>query len=103
MAAAVVGGLVIAVVIALVAYGIGSSNTSTRVVVTGGTPKTPSGSGAESKAKPAAAPSANCLKGAAAGSCNTDEAIEAKIPDQPLTPRRVRCSRSSSSTRAWPP
>ena len=33
---------------------------------------------------PPSAPAANCLPGVAAGSCNTDEAAEAQIPDKPL-------------------
>ncbi len=65
-------GAVVVVAAALIAYAIGSHNSSTRVVVKAVT------------AAPAPSPPSACLPGAAPGSCNIDEARQAQIPDQPL-------------------
>jgi hypothetical protein len=68
-------GLVVVVVAALVAYALGSSQSQTKV-------KTVVKTVTE---KPAASVGLKCVQGAAAGSCNTDEAAALLIPDQPLS------------------
>jgi hypothetical protein len=55
-----------------VAYAIGSSQSTTKTTV-----KTVT-------VTPSSAPAATCVPGVAAGSCNTDEATELRIPDKPL-------------------
>ncbi len=76
--AALVAGIVALVVIAAaVAYAIGNANSSTTTKTVVRTVAAP--------VKPAATtPAPNCIPGAAPGSCNIDEAAEAKIPDKPL-------------------
>jgi len=79
------GAVVLAVLTGLIAYSLGSSGTKTKTVVEVVPPKVPTGSATGAAgAAPAAAPA--CIPGAAAGSCNTDEAAEALIPDKPLPP-----------------
>ncbi len=75
MAAAAAVALVVAT--AATAYAVGSSNTKTTTVV-----RTVPVAAAEVAKKAAAVPS--CIPGAAAGSCNIDEAKELAIPDKPL-------------------
>ncbi len=70
-AAALVAAVVVS---AAVAYAVGSSGNTTKVVVRNA-PATPAAPTAE---KP------RCIPGAAPGSCNTDEAAEVGVPDQPL-------------------
>jgi hypothetical protein len=76
----VLGVTVMAVLVAatgLVAYSLGSSGKKTETVVK----VVPTKPGpAAAAAKPA-----NCIPGAGAGSCNTDEAAAALIPDKPLS------------------
>ncbi len=69
------GALVLVVITALVSYGMSSGRTHTRVVVR--TVPVPAKSASQAL---------NCLPGAAPGSCNIDEAAEAKIPDKQLDP-----------------
>jgi hypothetical protein len=75
------GGLVAGVVILVaavagVAYAVGSSQKDTKVEV-----KT------IVKEVPTATTAPKCIQGAGKGSCNIDEALEAKIPDVPLGPQ----------------
>jgi len=65
-------GVALIVVAAGVAYAIGSSNSRTKTVVKTVTPNKP------------VTPAVSCIKGVAPGSCNTDEAAEANLKDQPL-------------------
>jgi hypothetical protein len=62
----------IVLVAAGVAFAVGTSRSSTTTTVRTVTVTPPS------------APARNCIPGAAAGSCNTDEFAEAQIPDKPL-------------------
>jgi hypothetical protein len=72
----------LAAVTGLIAYSVGSSGTKTKTVVEVVPPKVSTGTPAAAAAKAPA-----CIPGAAAGSCNTDEATEALIPDKPLPPK----------------
>jgi hypothetical protein len=62
----------VVLVAAGVAYAVGTTQSTTKTTV-----KTVN-------VTPSSAPAANCIPGVAAGSCNTDEAAEAQIPDKPL-------------------
>jgi hypothetical protein len=65
-------GVAVVVVSAALSYAVGSSRSQTKTIV-----KTVA-------ARSAAAVPLKCVPGAAAGSCNTDEAAALAIPDQPL-------------------
>src|SRR5450432_1462624 len=67
------GGVAVVVIVAAISYAIGASRTQTQTVV-----KTVS-------APPTSVAPLKCVQGAAAGSCNVDEAKELAIPDQPLS------------------
>jgi hypothetical protein len=76
------GVLALVVATAGIAYAVGSSHTKTKTTTVVRT--------VPLAARDATGPTASkavktaCVQGAAAGSCNTDEAVEAKIPDKPL-------------------
>lgn len=76
VAAAVAVGLIVT---GVVGYAAGSSGTKTKTTTV--VKVVPAQSAA---AKPALAKPLSCIPGAAPGSCNTDEALEAAIPDKPL-------------------
>jgi hypothetical protein len=66
------GGVVLLVVAVAATYGLTSTRTVTKTIV---------------KIEPAKTPvtaARNCIPGAGAGSCNTDEFAESQIPDKPL-------------------
>jgi hypothetical protein len=73
-----VGVLVLVAVTAIVAYAIGSGSSSTKTVVHTVVK--------DVAVAPTATTAPRCLPGAAPGSCNIDEAAQAKIPDVPLDP-----------------
>src|SRR4051794_35730072 len=73
----VAAGLAAIVACAGISYAVGSSRSSTKTAVKT-IAKEPS------RAAPKAAP-LKCIPGAAAGSCNIDEAKEISIPDKPLS------------------
>ncbi len=79
IALGIAGVVVSAAVTAVVGYAVGSSGTKTQTVVKV-VPAT-----ATTAAPASAAKTLKCLPGVAAGSCNTDEAAEALIPDQALS------------------
>ena len=79
------GALALVVVTAGIAYAVGSAHTKAATVVRtvpiapkGGSNGTPAKAAASKPGPPA------CVQGAAAGSCNIDEARELAIPDKPL-------------------
>jgi hypothetical protein len=80
------GAVALAVLTGLIAYSVGSSGTKTKTVVEVVPPKVPTGTPAAVAAAGAATKAPTCIPGAAKGSCNTDEALEALIPDKPLSP-----------------
>ena len=65
-------GFVLVVVTALISYAIGSSHSQTQTIV-------------KTVTAPPTTEALKCVPGAAAGSCNTDEAAALAIPDQPLS------------------
>ena len=67
--------VVVVAVVAAVAYAVGTSQSHTKTIV-----RTVA---AQAKTSPTTV--LKCVPGAAPGSCNTDEALALKIPDQPLT------------------
>jgi hypothetical protein len=75
----VASAVAIVVVTAAIAYAVGSSKTKTTTIVR--TVSVPAAPKVTPKPKPTALA---CLPGAAAGSCNVDEAKELAIPDKPL-------------------
>ncbi len=79
VAVALTGAVVLVAATGLVAYSLGSSGTKTQTIVK----VVPTKAAAPAAA---AAKTVKCIPGAAAGSCNTDEAAEALIPDKPLDP-----------------
>jgi hypothetical protein len=68
------GGVAVVVIAAVVSYAIGASRAQTQTVVR------------TVAAPPTTVAALKCVQGAAAGSCNVDEAKELAIPDQPLSP-----------------
>jgi hypothetical protein len=83
------GGVAAVVAAAAISYGVGSSHDKTKTVVRTVT---------ESAAKSAPL---KCVPGAAAGSCNIDEAKELAIPDQPLNaPTRALVAQQLVQARA---
>lgn len=84
IAFAIAGAVVLVAATGMVAYSLGSSGTKTQTVVK----VVPAKTAAPAAGAPvaAAAKTVKCIPGAAAGSCNTDEAAEALIPDKPLDP-----------------
>jgi hypothetical protein len=81
--------LVTLIVAASVAYAVGASRSETRTIVR------------TVAATPSTAAARNCVPGAAPGSCNIDEAAEAKIPDKPLdAPTRAALAAQLVAARA---
>jgi hypothetical protein len=76
--ALIAGCAAVVLVVAGIAYAVGTSQSTTKTVTTVRTVNTPA-----APAGAAAAPT--CIKGVAPGSCNIDEATEINIPDKPLT------------------
>ncbi len=78
------GALALVVATAGIAYAVGSSHTKTRTNTVVRTVPVVAKSAAKSAPTASKATKTACVQGAAAGSCNTDEALAAKIPDKPL-------------------
>jgi hypothetical protein len=79
------GALALVVVTAGIAYAVGSSHTKTATIVRTVPAAPKGGSNGTATKSPAAKPGVPaCVPGAAAGSCNIDEARVLAIPDQPL-------------------
>ena len=76
--ALLVGMLAVLVIVAGIAYAVGSSQSKTTTVVRTVAPPPARSANPSGAAKPA------CVKGVAPGSCNTDEASEINLKDQPL-------------------
>lgn len=76
--ALLVGILAVVVISGAIAYAIGASQAKTTTVVRTVTPPPARSTNPSGAARPA------CVKGAAPGSCNTDEASEINLKDQPL-------------------
>ena len=76
--ALLVGLLAVVVVVGGIAYAIGASRSRTTTVVRTVAPPPAKSANAAGAATPA------CVKGVAPGSCNTDEASEINLKDQPL-------------------
>jgi hypothetical protein len=86
------GGIAAVVAAAAASYGVGSAHEKTKTVVR---------TVAAAPAKNAKAAPLKCVQGAAAGSCNIDEAKELLIPDQPLNaPTRTQVAQQLVAARA---